>query len=178
MTESQPAAFQRPTRWGGVTSLVGVAAFIVTVIALHVLQPEYDLVNHLMSELALGPHGWAMFAAFAGLAIAVFGIQLAAGLAGAPRGFRMLLVVASFFFLAAGIFPLGSTSEIHIAAIASAFMLSVLAMYLFPGSAAVRLAQRPVSFRGRWQPPWRSASRLGTRYCQWELAGGSRSPFS
>ena len=143
-----PRAAQTATHWGEMTSLAGLATFVVTVGVLHALQPGYDPTNQLMSELALGPHGWAMFAAFAGLAIAVFGIQSAAGVAGAPLGFRLLLMIASLFFLAAGIFPLGTTSEIHIAAIASAFMLSVLAMYLFPGSAggAARAAPRAVSW--------------------------------
>lgn len=134
--------------WGAVATLAGVAMFVVTVVALHVLQPEYDPANQLMSELALGPYGGWMFAAFAGLAAAVFGIQAAIGGAGAARGLRVLLVVAALFFLAAGVFPLGATSEIHIAAIALAFVLSVLAMYLFPASAgdAAAAAPRAVSW--------------------------------
>jgi hypothetical protein len=129
--------------WGGAATLAGVTVFVITVVALHFLQPEYDPLNQLMSELALGPHGWAMFAAFGGLAAAVFGIQMAIGAAGASRGFRALLVVAALFFLAAGVFPLGPTSEIHIAAIALAFVLTVLAMYLYPTMAGKAAAAAP-----------------------------------
>lgn len=141
-------ATKKPHPWGSVAALVGVATFVVTVIALHLLQPGYDPANQLMNELALGPYGWAMFAAFGGLAVAVFGIQAAIGSVGAASGYRILLLVAAVFFLAAGVFPLGATSEIHIAAIATAFVLSVLAMYLFPSSAgaAAAVAPRAVSW--------------------------------
>ena len=89
-----------------------------------------------------------MIVAFVGLAISMFGIQAAISPLGAARGFRILLLVAALFFLAAGVFPLGDTSEIHIAAIATAFVLSVLAMYLFPSSAgrASIAAPRAVSW--------------------------------
>ncbi|MEO8143002.1 MAG: DUF998 domain-containing protein [Betaproteobacteria bacterium] len=116
-------------------SLSGVALFVVTVVALHLLQPDYQPTQQLMSELALGPHGGTMIVAFLGLALAVFGIQAEVAAAGAPWGFRILLCLASFLFLASGVFPLGDTSEIHIGAISGAFVLSVLAMYLFPSSA-------------------------------------------
>lgn len=148
MSDERRVASAAKHPWGGAAALGGVMAFVITVVTLHFLQPGYDPLNQLMSELALGPHGWAMFAAFGGLAAAVFGIQMAIGAAGAPRGFRALLVVASLFFLAAGVFPLGPTSEIHIAAIASAFVLTVLAMYLFPTLAgnATGAAPRLVSW--------------------------------
>jgi hypothetical protein len=122
--------------WGAVAALGGVATFIVTVVALHLLQPGYEPTHQLMSELALGPYGWAMILAFSGLAFAVFGVHSAIAAFGAARGLRGLLVVAAAFFLAAGIFPLGIASEIHIAAIATAFVFSVLAMYLFPSTAS------------------------------------------
>lgn len=134
--------------WGAVASLVGAATFFVTVVILHLFQPGYEPTNQLISELALGRFGWAMFVAFAGLALAAFGIQAAIGTLGGSRSLRYLLVAAALFFLAAGIFPLGDTSEIHITAIAIAFVLSVLAMYLFPSSAgrASFAAPRAVSW--------------------------------
>ena len=128
--------------------IVGVATFVVTVLVLHLLQPDYDPTHQLMSELALGRHGWAMIVAFAGLAFAVFGIQSALAPFDASRSLRLVLVIAAVFFLVAGIFPLGDASEIHIVAIAAAFVLSVLAMYLFPSGAgrATTAAPRAVSW--------------------------------
>lgn len=129
-------------------ALVGVAMFVIAVVALHLLQPNYEPTHQLMSELALGPYGWAMIVTFGSLAFAVFGVQSAIGCFGAARGLRLLLVAAAIFFLAAGVFPLGDASEIHIAAIATAFVLSVLAMYLFPSGAgrASFAAPRAVSW--------------------------------
>jgi len=117
--------------------------FVGTVVLLHFLQPDYKPADQLMSELALGRYGWAMFFAFAGLALAVFGIQLSLGSYGASPSLRGLLAAAALFFLAAGVFPLGATSEIHIAAIAIAFVLSVLAMYLYPSDAGRAVAAAP-----------------------------------
>lgn len=134
--------------WGAVAALLGVAVFLVTVLTLHFLQPAYDPMHQLMSELALGPFGWAMVAAFSGLALAVFGIQAAIGVFGGSRSLRILLNAAAVFFFAAGVFPLGAATEIHIAAIATAFVLSVLAMYLFPSGAgrAANAAPRALSW--------------------------------
>jgi hypothetical protein len=123
--------------------LAGVAIFVAVVVPLHFLQPDYDAADQLMSELALGRYGWAMFFAFSGLALAAFGVQLALGSFGASRSLRGLLAAAAFFFLAAGVFPLGATSEIHIAVIATAFVLSVLAMYLYPADAGDAIAAAP-----------------------------------
>ena len=132
----------------GAIVLVGVASFVATVIALHLVQPAYEPLHQLMSELALGPFGWAMIIAFSGLALAVFGVQLALSVLGASPLLRVLLAAAALAFLAAGIFPLGATSEIHIAAIAIAFVLSVLAMYLYPSNAsrAATAAPRSISW--------------------------------
>jgi hypothetical protein len=128
--------------------MAGVATFVAVVTVLHLLQRDYDPAHQLMSELAQGRYGGVMIVAFGGLAVSALGIQHSIGALGAPPALRMLLVAAALFFLAAGIFPLGETSEIHIAAIAGAFMLSVLSMYLFPAGSgnASALAPRPLSW--------------------------------
>ena len=143
--------FKRPI--GAIASLAGVVAFVATVIALHFLQPDYDPAEQLMSELALGSHGWAMAIAFSGLAIAVFGIQAGIRAYGAPQGFRALLAVSALFFLLAGVFPLGKATVIHITAITIAFVLVALGMYFFP------------SYAGR-------ASDKAPRKVSWSLAVG------
>ena len=129
--------------WASAAILAGVLLFLTTVVILHLVQPDYDAASQLMSELALGRFGGAMIIAFSGLALAMFGVQLALAGRGASFGLRLLLAVAAAFFLLAGIFPLGAASEIHIAAIATAFVLSVLAMYLFPANAGRAAAAAP-----------------------------------
>jgi hypothetical protein len=138
---------------GGAVAVLGVAIFLVVVLVLHVVQTHYDPVNQLMSELAVGPHGWAMFFAFAGIALALAGIQFSIATLGATLPLRGLLILAAILFLTAGMFPLGETSTIHISAIAAAFVTAVLAMYLFP------------SLAGR-------AAALATRSISWSLAAG------
>lgn len=134
--------------FGGVAAVLGVAVFVAVVIALHVVQTRYDPLNQLMSELALGRHGWAMFFAFAGVALALAGLQFAIATLGAGIALRGLLILAAVFFLAAGVFPLGESSTLHISAIAAAFVTAVLAMYLFPSLAgdAARLAPKSISW--------------------------------
>lgn len=132
-----------PHAWAGAAILVGVALFLATVATLHLVQPAYDPSHQLMSELAFGPFGWAMIIAFAGLTLAVFAVQAAIVGVGASVWLRFVLVASAASFLAAGIFPLGATSEIHIATIATAFVLMVLAMYLFPSSAGLAAAAAP-----------------------------------
>ena len=121
--------------WGGVATMIGVAMFIIVVLILQQIQSGYEPRHQLMSELALGQHGWAMFVPFLGLATAVLGVQVAIAAFVDSHGYRVLLGAAALFFLTAGVFPLGATSFIHISAIATGFVLSVLAMYLFPTSA-------------------------------------------
>lgn len=74
---------------GGCAAVLGVAMFLVVVLTLHVVQTHYDPVNQLMSELALGSQGWAMFFAFAGIALALTGIQFSIG----PLGDKIDLLV-------------------------------------------------------------------------------------
>jgi len=135
-------------RAGGLAALAGVAVFAAVVVTLQLLQPGYQPTHQLMSELALGPHGSAMFLAFAGIAAALAGIVTSIGPLGATRFLQACLGFAAIAFLAAGVFPLGETSEIHIAAIATAFVVAVLAIYLFPTLAggAAAFAPRPFSW--------------------------------
>lgn len=139
--------------WGGFATLVGVTLFVVVVVTLHMLQPGYQPRYQLMSELALGEHGGTMFVAFLGLAIAILGLQAGVAASGGSHNYRRLLGTAAMSFLAAGLFPLGESSLIHISAIGTAFVLCVLAMYLFPTSAGL-------------------ASTAGPRAVSWPLATG------
>lgn len=136
------------TRLGAAVAIFGVATFLAIVIALHLLQPHFDPSRQLMSELALGPYGAAMFVAFAGIAVAFGALLFCVAALGASPALRGLLALAAILFLLAGIFPLGEASAIHIWAIAAAFVASVLAMYLFPSMAgrAATLAGRPISW--------------------------------
>lgn len=128
-----PAAV--PVHAGAVLAAFGPAGFVLAVLPLHFLQPGYDARYQLMSELALGPHGWAMLPAFLCLAVSALGLQAALRAAGAAAALRVILAAAALCFAASGVFPLGRASQMHILSIAAAFVLSCLAMYLYPSSA-------------------------------------------
>lgn len=115
-----------------VVSIVGVIAFIVIVVLLHVLQPGYNPVEQLISELADGPHGSAMFFAFLSLAIALASLAFGLFQLQTPIAIPICLSLASVCFIGAGIFRLGTAAETHIAFVAVAFFFCVLAMYLLP----------------------------------------------
>lgn len=128
--------------WAGSLAITGAIGFVVIMSILHVLQPGYDFVHQLMSELALGAYGWAMLPAF--LFIAASTLALAFGIAQVQRSpwLQVVFAVATLGFLGAGVFPLGRASEWHISLIAVAFVAVVLAMYLLPSVA-------PTQFGGK-----------------------------
>jgi len=147
------AAALTPVRAGGL-AITGAIGFMAIVSILHVLQPDYDFVHQVMSELALGAYGWAMFLAFLFIAGSTFSVAL--GIAKVQRSpwLEAVLAVATLGFLGAGVFPLGRASEWHIALIAIAFIAVVLAMYLLPSVA-------PAQFGGN------------AKVTSWCLAGGT-----
>lgn len=122
-------------RWSGLLSIASVIGFVTIIVSLHLMQPDYDGRHQLMSELALGPYGWAMLPAFSFFALSILGIQQGLRSTGCSAFVRLILVAAAASFLGAGIFPLGQASDLHIALVAFAFVLLVLAMYLLPSQA-------------------------------------------
>jgi hypothetical membrane protein len=122
--------------------MTGAIGFVVVVTTLHLVQPGYDPVHQLMSELALGPYGWAMLLAFLLLGASTF--FLALGIAQVQRSapLQIVLAIAALAFLGAGVFPLGRASEWHIGFISIAFVAIVLAMYLLPSVATAQFGGR------------------------------------
>lgn len=114
---------------GALLSIVGTALFLIVVIPLHFVQQGYNPRFQLLSELALGRYGWMMLFAFIGLAFSAMGAGIIAyHTAKFPS---VIWGFAALCFLGAGIFPLGKSDFLHITLIASAFVLSVLGMYVF-----------------------------------------------
>jgi hypothetical protein len=115
--------------------MAGALGFVAIVLALPRWQPEYDARHQLISELALGPHGWAMLPAFGCFALSLLGVQHGLRALGTPAVPRALLVAAAAGMVASGLFPLGGTTELHVAVVTLSFALIVVAMYLFPARA-------------------------------------------
>lgn len=110
----------------------GVIGFVAVVVALQFLQPDYDPIHQHISELAIGRYGSVMFFAFSSFAISVFSAQQGLGSTRSPQALRLMLSVAAACLFGAGIFKLNDAAVIHVALIALAFVLLVLAMYFLP----------------------------------------------
>jgi hypothetical protein len=89
-----------------------------------------------MSELALGRHGSFMLLAFLSFALSVFTAQNGLHQRKSPAIIRLFLVIAAISLLGAGVFRLGSATELHITLVAIAFVLIVLVMFLLPRNVA------------------------------------------
>lgn len=140
-----PAPKPRPLL--STVTIAAVATFVAVVWVLHSLQTAYDPATQLMSELALGPYGEAMLAAFLSLALAIAALGLSLP-AGSGLTVRLVLAVSSLCFVAAGVFPLGAATELHVAAVALGFVAAGVSMYLLPSCTT--------PFRTR---SWQAASR-------------------
>src|SRR4029077_17654509 len=107
------------------------AYFVIVLIVLHILEPEFDPRFRFMSEYALGNYGWLMTTIFFALGLAPLAAAL--GLQNAfqsSRGIRIglgLLVVAAMFIWLAGIFR---DSIPHLLAGVVAFPSMVMAVLL------------------------------------------------
>jgi Protein of unknown function (DUF998) len=66
----------RQVAWLALIAIGGIIYFFVAVIILHFLRPEYNPVNHAVSNYAVGPYGYLMTAAFYALALSVFALAL------------------------------------------------------------------------------------------------------
>ena len=85
-----------------------VAYFVIVLIILHILQPEFDPRFRFMSEYALGDYGWLMTTTFFALGLAPLAAAIGLGnIYQSSRSIRIglgLLVVAAVFIWLAGIF--------------------------------------------------------------------------
>ena len=72
----------RQVAWLAFIAIGGIIYFFVVVIILHFLRPEYNPVNHAVSNYAVGPYGYLMTFAFYALALSL--LALAFGLISQP----------------------------------------------------------------------------------------------
>jgi hypothetical membrane protein len=112
-----------------------VAYFVIVLIILHILEPEFDPRFRFMSEYALSAHGWLMTTTFFVLGLATFAVAMALrngqqSLKGARIGFGLLAVGALFVCLA-GVFK---DSLPHLLASVVVFPSIVMAVFLLSWS--------------------------------------------
>jgi uncharacterized protein DUF998 len=94
----------------------GIVYFVVTVVVLHFLRPEYNPINHAVSNYAVGPYGYLMTSAFYALALSVLALALGLFrclvLTDLSRVAILLLCLASSGMIVMGIFP-GDVHALH-----------------------------------------------------------------
>jgi len=108
-------------------------AFLVGTISLHFLQPDYDPVNQLMSEFALGPYGIIMLFAFIALASSISTLAFVIRQRYGNITLPVVLLIGAACFAGAGILPIDMFNEAHIILVFCAFVMCGLGMYLLPG---------------------------------------------
>ena len=109
--DSAAIAVDRPvtttSRTAARLSWAAAATFLVLLAALHVIKPEVDPSWRMVSEYAIGRHGWVMMLAFLSLALSCLAsfiaIRSQIGTTGGKVGLALLLLVAAAL-AAAGIF--------------------------------------------------------------------------
>ena len=94
----------------------GIVYFVVVVVVLHFLRPEYNPFNHAVSNYAVGSFGYLMTSAFYVLALGVFSLALGLfriiALTKLSRVAILLLCLASSGMVVMGIFP-GDAHALH-----------------------------------------------------------------
>jgi hypothetical protein len=118
------------------TTVLGVAVFLLVVVALHLAQRNYDPYAQYMSELVFGRFGAVLVVAFFGLALAAVSVAVNLRLHGSAAIMIALPGLAGACFIGAGVLTLETSAAIHIAFVALAFVLCGLAMYVLPRSVA------------------------------------------
>jgi hypothetical protein len=128
-------------------TMVGIAYFVVGVGVLHFLRPDYNPVNHAVSNYAVGPFGYLMTSAFFVLALSVMTLAaslfFSIALSNASQVAILLLCLSSCGIVVMAIFPgdahalhppVTTTGVIHWAAAAFSFLCIMVAAFLLASS--------------------------------------------
>lgn len=169
---TQPAAASLDVSQFAARSAVGAAAVAVLVLlALHLLKPDLQPSRTMISQYALGPHGWLMgicFFAFA-LASAVVLVSLVEVVRG-PLGWLGLLALAAATVGLAmgGAFPMDPTTTSQAEMSFAGRMHGVAFMVGVPGQV---LAILLLSLALRGQPEWSGLPLLWVTAFTWVSLG-------
>jgi hypothetical protein len=106
----------RQVAWLALIAIGGIVYFVVAVLVLRFLRPEYNPVNHAVSNYAVGPYGYLMTAGFYALALSLlaltFGLIRSIVLTHEARVSVLLLCLASVGMVVMGNFP-GDVHALH-----------------------------------------------------------------
>jgi hypothetical protein len=133
--------------WLALIAIGGIVYFVVAVVVLHFLRPDYNPITHAVSNYAVGPYGYLMTAAFYALALSVFALALSLfrsiALTNLTRSAILLLCLASCGMIVMGIFPgdvhalhppATMTGVVHWTAAGASFLSIMIAAFLLSSS--------------------------------------------
>jgi hypothetical membrane protein len=83
--------------------MIGIGWFVVAVLALHIIEPDFSVVDDFISDYALGDYGWLMQSAFFGAGVGTIAIALGLHKTMAP-GKRVTASVVLFAVAGVGFF--------------------------------------------------------------------------
>lgn len=146
--------------WLALIAIGGIVYFVVAIVVLHFLCPEYNPINHAVSNYAAGSYGYLMTSAFYMLASSVLALALSLFLSFAlinlSRIAILLLCLASSGMVIMGVFPGDAhalhppatiTGIIHWTAAGVSFLSIMIAAFLLSSSfkmdERLRVFQRP-----------------------------------
>jgi hypothetical protein len=109
-------------------AIIGAGCALAAVIALHLLNPEYDLVARPLSDYAVGRGGWLIATAIFAFAISALAIARGLSTTRASRAGVVSLYIAGIAYLIASIFPTDARLDNTVVTLAGA--LHFVAGYL------------------------------------------------
>jgi len=153
------AALKKDSQHDRFTLLPSAAAgfflyFVAALLLMHVLRPDYTIVDHMISDYAVGQFGWIMTTAFVSLSLGCLTLALALFRFGPASWFgrigAALLLVAFAGLIVTALYPTDletapstQTGNIH----AISFLVNIISILLSTICLALSYA---------WEPHWRS----------------------
>jgi hypothetical membrane protein len=117
----------------GTVGMIGIGWFVVAVVALDVIEPEFSVVDEYMSDYALGNYGWLMRSAFfaVGLGIVAIGLGLRKTLGPGKRvaASVVMFVSAGIGFLVVGMFNTDPTGVTDLTTVGTLHVLGSVVIF-------------------------------------------------
>jgi hypothetical membrane protein len=93
----------------GTVALAAFCSAVVGLFIVHLLRPDYEVRSHMISDYAVGPHGWVMVAVFLAMSVGYFALALGFLQLG-PRSWlarlgSVLLGIVSVGLVVSALFP-------------------------------------------------------------------------
>ena len=128
----------------GIIGMVGIGWFVVAVLVLHLVEPDFSVVDDFISDYANSDNGWLMQSAFLGAGVGTIAIALGLRKTLAP-GTRVtasvvLMLVAGVGFLVAisktdskGVTDSTTSGTLHVAGSVAIFFALLIAVWMMRG---------------------------------------------